>query len=189
MDPYFLETLPSGKKISLFSSLAVAFLMLTAFVGSLSISRGAGFSWVAWVAYFASFGYALTVLLDDLDLKQPVGILRLSTLCLAFVGSIALIMDFSGATGGTTIFSMIMCLLAFMSAGAVVIIEITSVKTFNILYTILATAFLLLAVFLIVFLAYGKFNKPVFGMKIAFVISTLLFAVAAGWKCYQIVKE
>jgi len=192
MDSFFLETLPAGKKISLFASFGVAFLMLTAFVGSLSISRGNGFDWVAWVGYFASFGYAVVVLLNGIDLKDFKGILRLSTLALTFIGTIAMIMDFSGATGGL-LFSMLMTLLAFAASGAVVVIEYVKEQQFNLVYCLISAAFFILNIFLAICEVYALFEiagrPPIFGLKIAYVLATLLFTGAAGYNCYKIVKE
>ena len=52
------DLLTPGKKISLLASAAVAFMMLTAFIASLT-EDPANLDWASWLGYYSVLGYAV----------------------------------------------------------------------------------------------------------------------------------
>ena len=62
------DLLTPAKKISLCASAAVAYLMLTAFVASLTESA-ANIEWACWLGYYSILGYGVMLVAGGLDLR------------------------------------------------------------------------------------------------------------------------
>lgn len=173
------DLLTPGKKISLFASLGIAFMMLTAFVACLT-EVGDNINWAEWLCYYSVIAYAVVLFFSELDLKQnKADIARVATCLFALAGVV-------GMVSGVIIFTMIMFILAFLASAAVVVLPFLETQTINYVHCIMALAFFLLMLFMIIIVAGG--GTITVGLMM-YDFPTALFAIAAGYNAYSILKE
>ena len=173
------DLLTPAKKIALLASAAVCYLMLTAFVASLT-ETVQNLQWASWLGYYSILGYAIMLVAGGLDLRyNKVDIARVGTCFFALVGTI-------GMVSGVPILTAVMFFLALAGAAVVVILEFVEQQKFNILYSIIAFAFMMLFVF---WLILGVSRRPTMTVTLlAFDVPTITLSVAAGFNCWQILK-
>ena len=173
------DLLTPAKKISLCASAAVAYLMLTAFVASLTESA-ANIEWACWLGYYSILGYGVMLVAGGLDLRTNYkDMCRVATCVFALAGVVGLV-------SATQLFPMIMFILAFITSAGVVVLDSLNEQKINILYSIICLAFLMLMIFWILIVA-GSTKATV--VLMAFDFPTAIFAIAAGYNCYLILKD
>lgn len=173
------DLLAPGKKISLFACIAIAFMMLTGFVACLT-EDGGNIEWACWLGYYSLIGYGVVLFFSELDLRNNMkDIARVATCVFAMAAVV-------GIVAGTQIFPLIMLILAFLACAAVLVLGYTAEQKFDLVYCIMTFGFLLFMIFWIILVA-GSTSQTVFLM--AFDFPTAIFAIAAGIKAYQILKE
>lgn len=173
------DLLAPGKKISLLASLGIAFMMLTAFVACLT-EDGGNINWAEWLCYYSVIAYGVVLFFGELDIKNnKADMARVATCVFALAGTVGLV-------SGVIIFTMIMFILAFLASAAAVILPYLETQTVNYVHCIVAFAFFLLMVFMIVIVAGGGSVTLALMM---YDFPTALFALAAGYNAYMILKE
>lgn len=173
------DLLTPGKKISLLASLGIAFMMLTAFVACLT-ETGDNIAWAEWLCYYSVIAYGVILFFGELDLKNnKADLARAATCVFALAGTVGLV-------SGVVVFTMIMFILAFLTSAAAVILPYTETQTVNYVHCIMALAFFLLMLFMIIIVAGGGTITLALMM---YDFPTALFAVAAGYNAYMILKE
>lgn len=182
------DLLTPGKKISLLASAAIAFMMLTAFVASLT-EDAANLDWAGWLGYYSVFGYAAMLVAGGIDLKNnKVDMARVATCVFALGGVIGLV-------SGVMIFTMVMFILAGLTAIAVFVLDFMENQKINPVYAIYALAFLMLMVFWIINVAASvkigdqRFLRNATVALMSYDFPTALLAIAAGFNCYKILQE
>ena len=181
------DLLTPGKKISLAASAAIAFMMLTAFVASLT-EDAANLNWASWLGYYSVLAYAAMLVAGGIDLKNnKVDIARVATCVFALGGVIGLV-------SGVMIFTMIMFIFTGLTA-AVFVLDFLENQKVNLVYAVYALAFLMLMVFWIINVAASKtfLGERIMGNATVALMSydfpTALLAIAAGLNCYKILKD
>jgi len=172
------DLLTPGKKISLFASIAIAFMMLTAFVACLT-EDGANIDWAGWLCYYSLIGWGVILFFGELDFKNNKDLARVATCVFAMAGVV-------GMLASTGIFPMIMFILAFLGSAATLVLDYMAEQKLNLVYCVMALAFLMLMVFWIILVA-GSTSQTVALMTVDF--PTALFAIAGGLNAYKILKE
>ena len=174
------DLLTPGKKISLAASAAIAYMMLTAFIACLTEDIN-NIQWACWLGYYSILGFAVILLTGNLDLKNSKkDMARVATCVFAAMTAVGLIT-------GVQIFTLIVAILALAASVAVVVFDQMDNMQINIVYCIIAFAFLMLTVFWIVMMASKFPSRTVFLMTFDF--PTALLAIAAGYNCYLSLKE
>ena len=182
------DLLTPGKKISLLASAAVAFMMLTAFVASLT-EDAANLNWAAWLGYYSILGYVVIMVAGGLDFQnRKADIARVATAVFALAGIV-------GVLSSVLIFTMVMFILSGLTAIAACVLDYMDNQKINLVYALVALAFLMLMVFWIINVgASVSFagrrvlrNETVWLMSFDF--PTAILAIAAGLNCYKILKD
>lgn len=182
------DLLTPGKKFALLASAAVAFMMLTAFVASLT-EDAANLNWAAWLGYYSILGYAVILVAGGLDFQNnKADIARVATAVFALAGIV-------GVLSSVLIFTMVMFILSGLTAIAAFVLDYNDNQKVNAVYALVALGFLLLMIFWIINVASSKSfagqrfltNQTVWLMSFDF--PTAVLAIAAGLNCYKILKE
>ena len=182
------DLLTPGKKISLLASAAVAFMMLTAFVASLT-EDPANLNWAAWLGYYSILGYAVILVAGGIDLQNnKADIARVATAVFALAGLV-------GVLSSVLIFTMVMFILSGITAIAACVLDYMDNQKLNPVYAGVALAFLMLMIFWIINVAASKSfggqrflaNETVWLMSFDF--PTIILALTAGLNCYKILKD
>lgn len=173
------DLLTPGKKISLFASLAIAFMLLTAFVVCIAEADFRSSPNPDWLCYYSVMCWGVILFFSELDFHKISDIVRVATCALVLVGVIGLI-------GGKQWLPLVMWILALGGAVTVVIMDLVTEQKFNIVYTAIAFAFFLLMVFWIILIA-GVGTKTLALM--AYDIPLFVLFGAAGFNSYLIIKE
>ena len=182
------DLLTPGKKISLLASAAVAFMMLTAFIASLT-EDPANLDWASWLGYYSVLGYAVILVAGGLDFNtNKADIARVATAVFALGGVIGLV-------SGVMIFTMVMFILSGLAAIAACVLDYMANQKLNIVYALVALAFFLLMLFWIINVAASvKFGdqrvlRNVTVALMSYDFPTAVLAIAAGYNCYKILME
>ena len=123
------DLLTPGKKISLLASAAVAFMMLTAFIASLT-EDPANLDWASWLGYYSVLGYAVILVAGGLDFNtNKADIARVATAVFALGGVIGLV-------SGVMIFTMVMFILSGLAAIAACVLDYMANQKLNIVYAL-----------------------------------------------------
>ena len=182
------DTLTPGKKFSLLASAAVAFMMLTAFVASLS-EDPENLNWATWLGYYSLMGYAVILVAGGLDFNtRKADIARVATAVFALAGVVGLI-------SSVMIFPMIMFIFSGICAAGAFVLDYMDNQKINPVYALVALGFFMLMLFWIINVAGSKTfgdQRILTNLTVALMsydFPTAIFAIAAGVNCYTIIKE